>query len=147
MTDILTVWSPSLGTADWQQLGAVLASGSDLESAVLISAFTDRIAGQDDKIPDGTADPRGWCCDEPGRPIGSRLWLLQRAKQIPETANRARDYLTESLQWLIDDGVVVKFDVRVQWIGSGKLGAWIVAHRVDGSKAALQFGWAWKGVN
>ncbi|WP_227105127.1 phage GP46 family protein [Chromobacterium rhizoryzae] len=147
MADISTVWSPLIGAADWQQQGPLLASGNDLETAILISLFTDRIAGQADAIPDGTGDPRGWCCDDPARPIGSRLWLLRRAKQTTETANRARDYIIEALQWLIDDGAVIKFDVRVQWIGAGQLGAWVVVHRADGTKAALQYDWAWKGMN
>ncbi|PXX49365.1 phage head spike fiber domain-containing protein [Aquitalea magnusonii] len=127
--------------------GGDLQSGSDIQTALLISLFTDRLAGTDDKIPDGTGDPRGWCCDDPSSPIGSRLWLLQRAKQTTETANRARDYIVEALQWLIDDGVVAKFDIRTQWVGPGKLGAWVVAYRMDGSTVAQQFGWAWKGMN
>ncbi|MDE1715754.1 phage GP46 family protein [Chromobacterium amazonense] len=144
--DISTVWVA--GThGDWAQVGPGLLSGNDIQSAVLLSVFTDREAGPDDVIPDGSGDPRGWCLDDPARPIGSRLWLLARAKQTRETANRARDYIAESLQWLIDDGVVAKFDITTQWVAPSTLGAQVVAYNATGTRQALQFKWAWNGVS
>lgn len=143
--DISTVWVA--GThGDWAQAGPGLLSGNDLQSAILISLFTDRIAGPDDAVPDGSGDPRGWCLDD-AKPIGSRLWLLQRSKQTRETANRARDYIVEALQWLIDDGVVAKFDITVQWVAASTLGAQVVAYNSAGARTPLQYKWAWNGVN
>lgn len=142
MADIKTIWNPDSGTADWQLASYGLLTGDDLETAIIISFFTDRVAGQDDPLPVG-GDPRGWCLDDPKYPIGSRMWLLRRAKQIPETAGRARDYLIESVQWLIDDGVVSRFDIKTAWVGAGRLGAAVVAYRHDGSSVALNFGWVW----
>ncbi len=128
--------------------GVLLASGNDLETAILISLFTDRRASPDDEIPDGTSDPRGWWGDLGADvPIGSRLWLLSRAKQTAETLQRANDYIIEALQWLIDDGVVVKFDVTVEWTDLSRLGARIVAHKSDGSKTAVAYTSAWSAIN
>ncbi|MGC0155879.1 phage GP46 family protein, partial [Chromobacterium vaccinii] len=119
--DISTVWVA--GThGDWVLAGSELLAGNDLQSAILLSLGTDREAGPDDVIPDGSGDPRGWCLDDTVRPIGSRLWLLARAKQTRETAQRARDYIAEALQWLIDDGVVAKFDITTQWVAPSTLG-------------------------
>jgi phage gp46-like protein len=71
----------------------------------LISLMTDRRARGDDPIPDGT-DPRGWWADAmDGQQIGSRLWLLERARNLPEVLRLAEDYIKEALQWLVDDGV------------------------------------------
>jgi phage gp46-like protein len=128
--------------------GGDLQTGDDLITAVLISLFTDRIANEDDEIPDGTDDPRGWWADAGERyPIGSRLWLLSREKQTNDTAMRARDYIVESLQWLIDDGVVARFDVDVAWVAPSSLGAQVVANRVDGTTVAMNFASVWQGIN
>src|SRR5260370_260114 len=107
MSDTTIIWNPALGYGDWDMDGAQLVAGDDLLTAVYISLFTDRVASPDDVIPDGTQDPRGWWGDA-GQDvlIGSRLWLLNRAKQTTETLNLAKDYITEALKWLIDDGVV-----------------------------------------
>jgi phage gp46-like protein len=147
VTDTATIWFPDRNTGDWQLDGARLRTGDDLLTAILISLFTDRQANPEDVIPDGSDDPRGWCGDE-GRsvPIGSRLWLLEREKQTQETLNRAREYIVEALQWLIDDGVVAKIDVSTEWVRRSFLGAQITVYRNDGTTRALNYSWAWQGV-
>lgn len=147
MSDIRTVWAASNGRGDWSLSGAQLQSGSDLQTSVLISLFTDRIANTDDVIMDGSSDPRGWWADDAQYPVGSRLWLLERAKQESSTLIRARDYITEALQWLIDDGVVVAFDIYVEWTRASVMGMQVVAHKQDGTTQAMNFAWAWKGTN
>lgn len=88
-----------------------LAVGNDLSTAVMLSLFSDRRANEDDKIPDGI-DPRGWWADAmDGQLIGSRLWLLERARSLPETFALAKEYAEEALQWLIDDGIAAKVEV------------------------------------
>lgn len=148
MTDIATIWDTANGRGDWQLSGADLASGDDLATAVLISLFTDRSANVDDVIPDGTTDRRGWWGDQgENYPIGSRLWLLERAKQTSETLARAKDYMAEALQWLIDDGVAASIDIYAEWSAPGLLGAQITIHKpgIAGS-TTLNFSWAWQGI-
>ncbi|HEY8337832.1 MAG TPA: phage GP46 family protein [Tardiphaga sp.] len=148
MADTTTVWVPALGRGDWVLSGADLQTGRDLVTAVLISIFTDRVAGNDDEIPDGSGDPRGWWADADERyPIGSRLWLLSRAKQTAETQARAQDYLTECVQWLIDDGVVASFDIETAWIATGSLGARVTANKSDGTTVVMNFDAIWQGLN
>lgn len=146
--DTTTIWNVATGRGDWQMNGAQLATGDDLATAMLISLFTDRMVEESDTIPDGTNDPRGWWADA-GQdvPIGSRLWLLDRAKQTQETLQQAYDYINEALQWLIDDGVVAKFDVLVEWTKTSMLGAQVVAYKQDGSTVANSYSWVWNGVN
>src|SRR5260363_352074 len=95
MNCILMSWSAGSGAGGmWPGSAEV----SDLQIAVMISLFTGRQARPDDVIPDGSTDARGWW----GKPnIGSRLWLLERAKATEATRQQARDYMTEALQWLI----------------------------------------------
>ena len=144
MSDTTITWNPALGIGDWSMIGAQLQTGNDLQTAVYISLFTDRVANADDVIPDGTQDPRGWWGDG-GQDvmIGSRLWLLRRAKQTIETLNLAKDYITEALKWLIDDGVVGKFDITVEWTSAGLLGANVIAYMPSGGPTAMQFFWNW----
>ena len=143
MSDIATIWSGTRG--DWLQTGPTLASGSDLETAVLISLFTDRAALPDDTIPDGTGDPRGWWADDPTVPIGSRLWLIYRAKRTPEVLLDAQDYCTEALQWLIDDGVAADVEVYCEWQVTNRLGIQVTVIKTDGTTQVLAFAWVWNG--
>lgn len=126
MSDISTLWNTTRG--DWTLAGADLASGNDVITGVLISLFTDRVAGVDDVIPDGTADPRGWWGDDETHPVGSRLWLIDRAKKTQATLGLAQSYIQEALQWLIDDGVCSRVDVYVEWSANHTLGAQVTAY-------------------
>jgi phage gp46-like protein len=134
MADILVSWDVAGTRADWVLVEGGLAAGNPIISQILISVFSDRLAATDDEIPGGTGNPRGWWGDAgEDRPIGSRMWLLRRAKQTQETLQRAFDYLAEALQWMIDDKVVTKFEIAVKWVRQSFLGAVIVAHLPGGA--------------
>lgn len=144
MSDFATIWNPANGTGDWVMAGTQIATGADLVSAVLISVFTDRIANADDVISDNTTDPRGWWGDfGADYPIGSRMWLLNRSKQTTDVLKRAKDYLTEALKWLIDDGAVAKFDIVTEFTRAGMLGAQITAWKKTGRALSMRFSWVW----
>lgn len=148
MPDISTIWRPGDTRGDWAVSGADLASGSDLETAVLISLFTDRMADPDDVIPDGTEDPRGWWGDAGrDRPIGSKLWLLARAKQTEETRLRAQDYVQDALQWLTDGGIAAGVAVTAEWLRAGVLGISVEIVEPDRRKTVFNYQWAWKDVS
>ena len=126
MPDILTLWNTTRG--DWQRAGGSLASGNDIVTSVLISLFTDRVATPDDLVPDATRklrDPRGWWADEL---IGSRLWLIDRAKRTQATLQRAQAYIVEALQWLVDDDVASRIEVTTEWTRQDTLGALVVVY-------------------
>lgn len=148
MTDISTVWDPVLGMGDWVMRGAVLESDSDLVTSVLISLFTDRLANGDDVLPSSSTDPRGWVGDlGESVLIGSLLWLLDRSKLLPSIASEARDMAADALQWMIDDSVVVKFDINTEVVMPNRLNMQIVAYKRDGSKVAMDFTNAWGSVS
>ena len=150
MADISTIWHSSLAVSygDWavDPVGLALVSGDDIVTAVIISCMTDRVLPDGVDSPDGSGDPRGWWGDDPGYPIGSRIWTLLRAKQTDETLANAKAYLIEATQWMIDDGVVASFDVITEWDGPGFLAAEITAHKPTGAPAVINFGWAWQDV-
>lgn len=147
MPDITISWDDAHYRGDWTMSGPVLTTGSDLQTAILISIFTDRMADPDDVIPDSSNDPRGWWADD-DVPIGSRMWLLKRAKQTTQTLQRAYAYLAEALQWFVDDGVVGRFDISVQWVRKGVLGAQINGYKTDGTLLTSgRYAWVWDGVS
>lgn len=148
MADIRTFWID--GTGQWQASGAALAEDDGLETAVIISLFTDRRAADDDVLPDqASADRRGWWGDAyaevSGDQIGSRLWLLRREKQTPQVLERARQYAAEALQWLVDDGVARAVDVTAEWLNAGAMGLVIEIARAGAPVARFRFDSFWKG--
>ncbi|MFP4891218.1 phage GP46 family protein [Paraburkholderia sp. EG304] len=143
MADVTTIWDIPDMRGDWAMAGPSLQSGDDLQTAVLISLFTDRLALPSDATPDG--DRRGWWGDDPLYPIGSRLWLLGRVKGPLDVPQRAQDYAQEALQWMIDDGVVASFDISAQWINPSRLDLTVIANRADGTSVAMKFPQVWKG--
>jgi len=133
MSDIKTVFIGFDKGADYVQDALGLSEDDGLESAVIISLFTDRRADTDDDIPDGTLEKRGWWGDDfnddAADRIGSRLWLLSREKQLPEVLNRARQYAEEALRWLIDDGVAESVEVAASIPRAGMLGLQVSIQR------------------
>lgn len=123
--------------------GAGLVSGADIQTAVLISIFTDAVANDDDQLPDASDDRRGWWGD---RTIGSRLWLRLRAKQTPQTLLLVKADIEAALAWLIEDGVAAAVDVATEWRARGALGGAITIRRRDGTSVAVDFEWAWKDL-
>lgn len=143
MSDISTQWNPDAGYGDFVVVPPSLASGNDLETAIFLSIFTDRQAGPDDVIPDGTTIRRGWWADDLNYPLGSRLWLLSRSKATKDVLRRAHDYVTEAVQWLLDDGVVAKFNIYCEFTTPTMLGIQIVPYDRDGNILAVNYRHLW----
>lgn len=105
MSDIASFWNVDEMFADWQKGLGELTTGNDLQTAILDSLFTDRLARADDDYED--SDRRGWWGDSGEESqLGSRLWLLRRKKLTPDVAKKAEEYSSEALNWLKVDGVV-----------------------------------------
>lgn len=119
LADLALTWSNAAGSADLSMIDSDLASDRGLETAVLLSLFTDRRAADDDVPPSGDArDRRGWWADEfaavAGDLIGSRLWLLDRSTRTNETVLHVTQYVNEALAWMIEDKVVASVAVTVE---------------------------------
>jgi len=148
MSDIALVWN---GTeADLAIEGGDLVLEEGLQTAAVISLFSDRRARLDDVLPADDGDRRGWVGDAwprvDGDQIGSRLWLLNREKDIPETLRRAREYARESLAWLIEDGIGAALDVQVSVPMRGVLRLELTVNRRDGSTLNHQFDTLWENL-
>lgn len=146
--DIAVVWDAESARGDWKLLeDGDLLLAPPMETAVIVSIFTDRLAELDDDLGPGETDRRGWWATGlDGKPIGSRLWLLRRAKREAETLKRARDYIREALAWMIEEGLAVSVDVQCEWQDASRIAAAIGVNRADGSRAAVTAAWAWQGI-
>lgn len=148
--DVALVWNNQTGTADFAMAGPDLQADAGLETAVILSLFVDRQAAEGDAIPDGSGDPRGWWGDAPidatpttgNTPdrIGSRLWLLDRARAITDTLRRAEAYAREALHWIVEDGVAGSIAVTASFPHRGWLQLDITINQA-GSSPRFAFAW------
>ena len=156
MTDIALVWNAAEGIADFAMNGPDLLTDGGLETAVILSLFSDRLAQPGDAIPDGTTDRRGWWGDMPvaaseqdSAPpatsiYGSRLWLLDRALATTETLRRAEDYAREALAWMTADGVAGSVTAAASYPQPGTIALSITIGQ-DGGASTYSYAWAATG--
>lgn len=137
--------------ADWLQDGAGLATDDGLETAVVLSLFTDRRANPEDVLPDPDGGRRGWFGDSfpavDGDRIGSRLWLLHRERQTDAVLERARGYAAEALAWLKEDGVASAVDVAAEYPRRGVLALEVRIARAEDGPVRYRFETFWSGSN
>jgi phage gp46-like protein len=137
-------------SGDLDIAGGDLVSDGSLTTAVVLSLFLDARAKDDDEIPDGSSDRRGWWADAYAGQLpdsfGSRLWLLHREKQLASVLARAKEYAEEALAWLVKDGVAQSVQVTADIPRQGVLGLLVVIERPDGSRLEYLFNNLWEGV-
>jgi phage gp46-like protein len=117
-----------------------------LKRAVINSLFSWRRARPEDALP--AESRQGWWGDTypvvTGDQWGSRLWLLSRAKLLPDTVARAREYTQEALAWMIEDGVAARVDVDAEVHGIDTLAIACRITRSDGTVADFRFDNVWE---
>lgn len=96
-----------------KKVNTALPDQERLRRAVMISLFTWRRAEPDDD----TDTPFGWWGDTwptvQNDRIGSRLHLLKRSTLTNQTAQKAKEYIAQALNWMIDDGIALRVDIEV----------------------------------
>jgi phage gp46-like protein len=146
--DIRIVWDNVNTLGDWALAEGDLETGQDLETACLVSLFSDRLATPDFTPTDGTSDTRGWWASyyDDNPVIGSNLWQLDRAKKTRNTLGLARRWTLDALQWLIDDGIARDIQCNTSWLASGHLAIAVAITKPDGTATRFMYGWAWTGL-
>ena len=141
MTDLRVQWNNRLGAGDICVVGADLQAEDSLETAIIISLFTDARV-REDELPAGHTWRRGWwgdvVDDEPDA-TGSKLWTLRRSKATAEVLVRARAFCREALRWLIRDGVAVAVHVRTSYRSPGFMQIVVEIVEPDRSRREFQF--------
>ncbi|SES28089.1 Mu-like prophage protein gp46 [Vreelandella subterranea] len=135
------------GLLDVALLDGDLVTDDGLRTAVAFSLLCDRRAEEDDIIPDGTDNRRGWwadaIADQDGDKWGSRLWLLSREKELPEVRRRAEAYAEEALDWLLADGVVSEIVVTAETLNRSVLWLRVDIQRGDGTRISDRYQYVW----
>lgn len=140
MADIRSVYKGFQEGIDYALSGLGLEDDDGLESMVVISLFTDRRARDDDALPDGSGDRRGWWGDTfTGARIGSRLWLLNREKQTHETLRRAKDYAAEALEWILEAGFCNRIEVDTSFPKRGVIGLRVTITKTGEKQVAYEY--------
>lgn len=128
--------------------GLDLARDDGLETAVVISLFTDRRATPEQvpaELPQD--DLRGYWGDVrpdvEGDQSGSLLWLLAREKQLPQTLSRAQQYAREALDWMLADRIATRIDVAADYVAMGWMLLTIDIYRPDGSAVRYRYQYEW----
>ncbi len=146
MTDIALIPIQGDFSADIAVLNGDLQSDEGMNTAIIISLFTDARADDDDALPQENADRRGWWADAyapiPGDVTGSKLWLLSRAKQTSAVLIQARQYALDALAWLIADGVAASVEVTASFPQRGWLGLAVEVDRPSGP-GRLHYDYVW----
>ena len=117
-----------------------------LETAILLSLFSDRRATVE-QLPDLEESKRGWWADDVSDPIedkwGSLLWIVERAKITNDLTARIEDFVRESLDWMIIDGVAERINVNAVRNGLDRID--ISIEIFDFESENFQFSFAWQG--
>lgn len=143
--DIGLKWG--FGAADVSVANGDIVQDGGLSTSVFLSLFTDRRANDGDILPPGETSRRGWWGDEfsdnPNDRIGSRLWLLSRAKQTQETLTAAKGYCVEALQWMLEDLVADSVDVTAEYVGRGLMVIEVSITRPNVDPTTFRYNYNW----
>jgi phage gp46-like protein len=151
MSDFALIWNADRYAADLSISRNDLVAEDGLRTATILSLFVDRRADDGDVLPGGQTDRRGWWADAipvvEGDKIGSRLWLLARAKRTTEFLRRAEEYAREALEWLLTDKIVESIEVAAEFLsdsvrGDG-YGLTVKLTRPKADPVTYRFGRAW----
>jgi phage gp46-like protein len=128
---------------DWQLLpDGTLDDRQAIATAVVVALGTNALAGVDDILPDPDSTNReGWWGDMDagiiwnGWPIGSKLWLLRRAKITPpdafegSTMVRVQQYIYDCIQPFVDRKIATSFQAWVTHVDKQRIDALIRIYR------------------
>jgi phage gp46-like protein len=147
-------------SADWLLLGnGQLDDSQALATAVIVALGTDRLADEEDILPDpDSSDRRGWWGDFDaeeiwkGWPIGSRPWTLKRDKitgagaQRGSTVVRVRHYIQEALQPFLELRIASRMDIEVARIDKQRIDALIKMYRGPELAIELRYEVLWEEI-
>jgi len=162
MTDVRIVSSATLRetVADWLLLkNGLLDQRQELGNYCKVALMTDKLSDADEIRPDPDSDDRrGWWGDLDaqaiwrGWPIGTKNWLLERAKVADayawegDTVFRAEDYTRQALQPLIDMKLCSSIFVTAERVGRERIDVRVIVYRGNVAEVDLLFQDLWAAM-
>ena len=105
-----------------------------LETAILISLFTDQRVGGDKGFWGDSIDGDNW---------GSKIWTLMREKLTEKTRTKFQEYAKDSLRWLLDDKVAKSINFQSEIVQPESIHLLVEIIRPDGSTVGYRFNTIW----
>lgn len=149
-------------TMDWLKTPTgALDETQELATAILVALNTDAQADEGDVLPDPrSTDRRGWWGDWNvsviwnGWPIGSKLWLLSRAKIVNSGARegattlRVSKYIRQCMQPFITNGFCsrVTIDSLTVDLNNGRINVIFTVYRGPKTAIRLQYQSLWSEI-
>jgi len=147
-------------TVDWSLLpDGTLDETHALATAIVVALGTDALAASDDALPDpDSTDRAGWWGDLDaeliwnGWPIGSKLWLLRRAKINSAAARQGstlvmvENYIRTAIQPFVDRKVCSGFDVWATRVDKQRIDALVRIYRGPQPAIELRFAALWDAM-
>ena len=129
MSDIRVEVINGVGTISMNSSGTDLVGDDGLESAVLLSLYSDGLAEADEVLPDQSEDRRGFWGDAE---FASLLWIMERKTLTPKNINRHKKICQDSLAWMVKSGVAKSVTVTNERVGNVSLETTIQIMKPDG---------------
>ena len=147
-------------TLDWQLLpNGTLDDSQALATAVCVALGSDALASVNDVLPDPDSNDRaGWWGDLDaeliwnGWPIGSKLWLLRRAKinsassREGATVTMVENYVRTAMQPFVDRQICSGFDVWASRVDQQRIDALLRIYRGPRPAVELRYAVLWEAM-
>jgi phage gp46-like protein len=154
---LVAIDTPDIITFDWLRTpSGQLDETQEFATAVLIALNSDALADQSDVLPDPRdSNRRGWWGDLDaariwnGWPLGSKLWLLTRAKIVGSKARegattaRVDAYLRAALNPFITAGLCSEIAVSTTVVSPSHMRSRIRIYRGPKTAIELEYQAAW----
>lgn len=134
MSDLALTWIN--GQGDLVVMNDQLMLDDSLTTAIVLSLFTDLSVNGE----------RGWWgndFNDNHHQLGSKLWLLSREKQLQTVLDDAQTYAQQALSWLIEDKLVLDYQVTATNPETSVLLLTIIVTLPDGSQPQWTFSTHW----
>jgi phage gp46-like protein len=145
----------------WQQpITGLIDETNDLKSAIVVALCSDALADTADALPDPNSDDRrGWWGDLDadtiwgGWPLGSKLWLLTRAKITDSaaregaTVTRVQTYIALAIQPFVTNHIISTYALDVQQTTYEQIIATLTLYRGPRTMIQMQFQTVWDELN
>jgi phage gp46-like protein len=148
MSDVRIKYFPDTGEFDLDIKVNEIENDEGLETAVLISLFSDARC-EEEELPEGETSRRGFWGDAVENPdniqTGSKLWVvIERAKTTDELLEEVREFCEQALEWLIDDMVADSVTVETSYLNTSTLNIEIEITRPDGRSVNFKYNGVWE---
>lgn len=134
MIDIKLFHDEKFGTYDLKTTGEDIEEENGLETAIIISLYTDRRVENKNGFWGDSLGDGEW---------GSKIWTLRRETLNPKIQKKLEEYAKDSLKWLIDDKVAKSITVSSEIINPMSIHLLIKIIRPNGSVLGYRFNNIW----